>query len=251
MMQDEIRAALVPVFERHEMAFLQFSGGKDSLAVLHLCQPWWNQLSVVWVNTGDTFPETRFQMEGVKAAVPHFLEIRSDQPAHIKRHGWPVDLLPISSSAFGKLLERHDRPVLTASPICCAANVWEPMQKAIAEYAPTLIIRGAKDGDKRRGPEQSGEIIEGVERCFPLWKLTDAQVRELIAEMKIRLPAHYSETETSLDCMHCTAYLDENAGKMRYLAKHHPDVSTVVQGRLRLISAAVNEEVKRLQATRI
>lgn len=250
-MQDEIRAALAPVFGRHETAFLQFSGGKDSLAALHLCQPWWERLSVVWVNTGDAFPETRFQMEGVKAAVPHFLEIRSDQSAHIKAHGWPVDLLPISSTAFGKLLQRSDRPVLNASPICCAANIWEPMVKAVEEYRPTLIIRGTKEGDKRRGPERPGEVIDGAERCFPLWKFTDGQVHKLLAEMNVRLPTHYNETETSLDCMHCTAYLDENAGKMRYLAKHHPDVSTVVQGRLRLISAAVDREANHLQAARI
>lgn len=33
------RTALAQVFERHDRVFLSSSGGKDSLTVLHLCEP--------------------------------------------------------------------------------------------------------------------------------------------------------------------------------------------------------------------
>jgi phosphoadenosine phosphosulfate reductase len=72
----------------------------------------------------------------------------------------------------------------------------------------------------------------------------------MLAKMGVQLPRHYAETVTSLDCMHCTAYLNENVGKMRLLRKYHPDVSTVVQGRLGLIATAINVEARNLQAAR-
>ena len=51
--------------DRHDKIALQFSGGKDSLAVLYLCKEWWNKITVVWLNTGSAFPETIAQMEGI------------------------------------------------------------------------------------------------------------------------------------------------------------------------------------------
>jgi 3'-phosphoadenosine 5'-phosphosulfate sulfotransferase (PAPS reductase)/FAD synthetase len=249
---DGLREEIGKQIARHAgHTFLQFSGGKDSLACLHLCEPFWEELVVVWVNTGDAFPETIAQMKGVREMVPHFLEVCSDQPVFIHANGWPVDIVPVASSAFGKLIDWRSIPTLVAFPVCCGANIWQPMQDAIGGYGATLLIRGTKDCDQRRGPDKPGEIIEGVERCFPLWDLTDEGVWKLLAQLGPAPLQHYAWTETSLDCMHCTAYLDENAGKMRYLEKFHPEVSVAVQDRLKLISRAVRKEMDNLMSARI
>jgi 3'-phosphoadenosine 5'-phosphosulfate sulfotransferase (PAPS reductase)/FAD synthetase len=92
------------IIGRHAKPILQFSGGADSLACLWLLREHWPRLTVVWVNTGDCFPETSELMRKVRELVPHFHEVRSDQPAQIRRWGYPVDVLPIRSHAQMQVL---------------------------------------------------------------------------------------------------------------------------------------------------
>ena len=67
------------IFYRHDRVALQISGGKDSLAVLHAMQPWWDRLCVFWTNPGNPFPETVALMEKIKAEVPFFGEVAGRQ----------------------------------------------------------------------------------------------------------------------------------------------------------------------------
>ncbi|WP_249207126.1 hypothetical protein [Burkholderia cenocepacia] len=52
----------------------------------------------------------------------------------------------------------------------------------------------------------------------------------------------------SLDCLHCTAYLDENGGKLRYLRDFHPKVAVEYERRLRLIHG---EQDRQMRLTKI
>jgi len=38
---------------------LQFSGGQDSIALLYLMEPFWEDLTVVWADAGDASPALR------------------------------------------------------------------------------------------------------------------------------------------------------------------------------------------------
>ena len=40
----------------HKNAVLQFSGGKDSTALIHLARPWLDRITVLFAETGATFP---------------------------------------------------------------------------------------------------------------------------------------------------------------------------------------------------
>lgn len=40
------------IIDRHERVVLFFSGGKDSLTCLLLLRPYWDRLTVCWINTG-------------------------------------------------------------------------------------------------------------------------------------------------------------------------------------------------------
>lgn len=217
------------ILERHGRCVLQFSGGKDSLACLYLLQPWWGKITVAWVNTGDAFPETVEQMAAIRAMVPNFLEIASNQPANVAEWGWPVEALPMTRTPFGRLLDGHPHPLMQPYFNCCNVNIWTPLQQAMVDLNATLLIRGTRLADQRKTSVRSGTVMEGMEFLHPIEDWSSRQVKDFLGD---RLPAHYRETDTSLDCMHCTAFLYENVGKMRYMAAKHPAVYDEVRRRL-------------------
>src|SRR5213076_1916096 len=89
------------VLARHERIALQFSGGKDSLALLYLMRPFWDRLTVYWLDTGDAFPETAALVAEVEAMVPHFVTVHGIQPEVIAEFGLPSDLVPARSTPVG------------------------------------------------------------------------------------------------------------------------------------------------------
>jgi phosphoadenosine phosphosulfate reductase len=66
---------------------LLFSGGKDSLACLYLNKHRWDSIFVVWLNTSAVDEQTYDYMMKWKKVLPHFVELKSDQPANIGIYG--------------------------------------------------------------------------------------------------------------------------------------------------------------------
>lgn len=236
------------VFDRHAKAVLQFSGGKDSLACLHMLQPYWEQITVLWVNTGDSFPETRDQMGDVARMVPHFLEVRSQQPAQNGRHGPPADVVPVWDTPLGRMVDETRRFRVQTPFACCSENIWHPLDQATRSIGATLVIRGQRNEEGKKSPIRSGHVEGGLEYFFPLEGWSRARVLEFLASKDVSLPAHYACMDTSLDCQHCTAYLSENAGKFTYLRERHPKTYKAVQERLTYIRDAVLHEFGYLTA---
>jgi phosphoadenosine phosphosulfate reductase len=120
------------------------------------------------------------------------------------------------------------------------------MRKAVSASGYRLVIRGQKNADVLKGPLRSGHVDEdGVEYWFPLEDWTDADVRRFIADQaEIALPDYYRYTNSSLDCWSCTAYLPENIGKRRYMAKHHPIWHDEVTKRLQGIAGEIAREAE-------
>lgn len=226
---------------------LQFSGGKDSLACLYLLEPRWSEITVAWVNTGVAFPETIALMERVRTQVPHFLEIAAEQS--IERDGYPADVLPIAATSAGHLFEGETGPRFQSRYSCCAAALWAPMQKAMRELGATTIIRGQKLSDAKKTPIRSGQVIEGITYEFPLEDWTDADVRHFLAEKKVSLPENYRYMSTSLDCWNCTAYLNENAGRLQYLHERHPAKYEHVVSVLNMLSDVTDRHLQPLRAS--
>ena len=221
------------IYDRHEKIVLQFSGGKDSLACLIMTKPWWNKITVMWTNTGDAFPETIQQMAEIRKMVPHFLEVKTGQPSNIREKGWPTDILPVRASEFGSAISTEEKiPLIQGYPLCCGANIWNPMFEETLRLGATLVLRGTRWADKLRATKSQTEIVLGVTFYHPIWEWLSKDVLTYVRSEGF-LPLHYRETETSLDCMHCTAYLHENAKKMRYLQRKHPEASAEVQRRLK------------------
>lgn len=211
---------------------LQLSGGKDSLACLYLLRPRWAGITVAWVNTGMAFPETLEQMQHIRALVPHFLEIHSTQ--NIRSHGYPADVVPLDvgfQSRYG----------------CCAHALWQPMHEAMKAMGAKVVIRGQKCADHLKGPLKSGTVIEGIEYQFPLEDWTDAEVYAYLKEIGVKLPANYALMSTGLDCWNCTAYLDAERGRLKYLRQFHPDKYAIVAGKLAELVRAIDTQSEPLR----
>jgi len=235
------------VFDRHQKIVFQFSGGKDSLACLHLLRPYWNRLTVVWINTGAAFRETLVQMAAVKVMVPNFLEVSSDQPKQIEENGPPSDLLPWWDTTLGRLIY-SSRTKRAQSPYqCCGSNLWAPMSEAVARLGATLVIRGQRNQEGRKSAIRSGHIENGIEYLFPIEDWSGERVREFLTEQGVELPAHYAYVDSSLDCWSCTAYLDENAGKFKYMKRFYPNEHAKVVVMLREMKASAVAELAHIE----
>lgn len=226
------------IFDRHQIIALEFSGGKDSLACLYMLKDYWHKIIVVWCNTGAAFPETIEQMAKIKAMVPYFLEVKSDQPADIELNGLPVDVLPYSNTEYSNIFEGKNDQKMRIFFDCCKNNIWLPMHDAITKLGATLVIRGQKLSDKNKSPVRSGYSFDGIEYLFPLEDMTDDDVYSYLKQINVELPRNYGYIRTSLDCWSCTAYVFENVGKLRYMREHHPEKAAILAGNLAMIKEA-------------
>jgi len=225
---------------------LQFSGGKDSLALLHLWQAKLARTLVCWVNTGAAYPETVEQMKQVRETVPHFLEITSDQPGDVSVNGYPTDLVPLHFTTQGRsavVTNHHYR--VQDSFRCCSTNIWWPLHKAVKERGIQTVLRGQKLVDKYKAPYPSGYSEDGVTYIFPLEQWTDEQVFKYLKHHNVNIPEHYLKGEKkSHDCWSCTGYIDEDAGRIANLPHHQREE---VMRRLRVINAAIQVQAQPLK----
>ena len=227
---------------KNEVTALQFSGGKDSLACLFLMQPHWDELTVYWTNTGAALPETAELIEQVRATVPHFVEIRTDQPSDLVDNGWPVDVLPVRSAL--PMREMYGKPRLRLQSFfdCCYRNIMGPMHERMIADGVKVIIRGQRNQETHKSMLRSGDVVDGFKVLFPIEGWTGEQVRAYLADKPIKLPSNYEDMDTSLDCWNCTAWLEDNIGKRRYLKRVHPEAYTVVREMLTLIEAEIDRD---------
>jgi len=215
-------------FKRHLRVALELSSGKDSAACLWLLEPYWDRLTVVWMNPGNPYPETREYMDRVKSLVPHFVELLGRQPEWIEQFGHPVDVVPASASPFTMIPRNQGNMKLQPFFSCCSANMWLPMDQWIRENEVTGVIRGQKSCDSLKNPFTSGQIVGGIEYLFPIEEWSNEQVMEYLGPD--RIPASYKRgLFSSLDCMNCTAYVQENPGRVADLELIYPPAAKEVR----------------------
>jgi 3'-phosphoadenosine 5'-phosphosulfate sulfotransferase (PAPS reductase)/FAD synthetase len=194
---------------------LQFSGGKDSLALLYLMEDEWDDLMVMWCNPGAPHASTLALMDKVRRMVPHFIEVKGTQPLFLANVGYPSDIVPVSATIVGRAVEHTKGDVFVSAYDCCRVNLWQPMHAATKLLGGKHVYRGQKNADGRKSPARDGFVEDGITYHFPLERWSDQDVRDFLGD---RLPHHYTAGEkTSRDCWNCTAYLDENVERITNL----------------------------------
>ena len=220
----------------HKNVAFQFSGGKDSLALVHVLRPHWDRLTLYHVDTGDLLPEVREIVDGVEAMVPSFVRIETQAADWNERFGLPSDLVPSSCTPLGVKIGMSDRRLVDRFE-CCAFNIMVPMHNAALKDGCTLVIRGTKRADMKRLPAEDGPTGLGYDLWLPLLDWSDADVFAYLREVGAPICRVYENGVQSPECATCPAWWNE--GRAAYLAKYHPDLSETYRAKLATVAAEV------------
>ncbi len=230
--------------DRHGRGALQFSGGKDSLALVHLLRPQWDRLTLYHVDTGDLLPEVREIVDRVEAMVPSFVRIPTDSSAWMARFGMPSDLVPTSSSPVGLAIGASRLPIVDRF-LCCGANIMVPMHQRMVADGITLAIRGTKRCDTARLPAESGDTSSGYELWLPLQEWSHDDVFRYLREVGAPICRVYDNHVNAPECATCPAWWSE--GRAGYLKQHHPALYDAYRAKLAAVSTEVSPHWQALE----
>jgi phosphoadenosine phosphosulfate reductase len=212
---------------------IQISGGIDSMALLFHMKPLWPESLVMWGDTGAAYPDVDELMDEVRQMVPHFMQVRGDQPEVIARYGWPVDVVPVSHTSWGEHFFGPQPIMFQASLDCCARSRFVPLELAVRAAGVKTVYRGARDSEQRRARIAHDFVDEfGIQYKFPLRDWSRERVFEYMQRTAPEyIPAYYAAGEkTSRDCWSCTAYRADNVERVEHLPpEQRVQVETVLK----------------------
>lgn len=219
-------AALAAIFDRHERVFLGFSGGKESVALAHMLDPWRDRVTLLWVNTGVMAPH---MVEFVRGYGERFTLEEIASP-NVSEH-WHAMGTPAEVFAMGNITGSAQRR-LQPWMHCCYVIRQEPVNAILrAQPGPCCFISG------QRRQDQDGATVAGlksklpatVDVVMPLASWSETDVFAYIEAHGLTLPQQYAEGyRDSIECLVCPAPM--NAERLRYLRRHHPTEATIATG---------------------
>lgn len=230
------RAAIATAMQTDRPAFLSFSGGKESVVLASLCEPWRDRIALLWVNTGQMAPH---MVDFVMSYRDRFRlhELRSDDPSeNWQAHGIPADIAPLPNMMG--LAEPKMQPWVN----CCNALRHRPLLGHLQAIEPCTLIHGQRRSDP--GGERAAQGVQAslpahVEMIGPLWDWLESDVMAHIRAERLALPIQYGEgLPDSLECLACPAPI--SAARLRFLDRHYPDVATETRALLATTLAAVD-----------
>jgi 3'-phosphoadenosine 5'-phosphosulfate sulfotransferase (PAPS reductase)/FAD synthetase len=233
-----------PILFSHENVALQFSGGKDSLAVAHLLRPYWDRLTFYHVDAGDLLPEVREIVADMERQVPRFVRIASDSAGWAAENGLPSDLVPHTGTLSAKLMGARTR--ISGRYECCGHNLWLPMHARMVADGVTLVIRGTKRCDMAKLPAATGDISMGYQIWLPIEDWSHDEVFAYLNSVGAPICRVYESAVNAPECATCPAWWNE--GRAAYLARYHPDLSAIYRGKLAAVAAEVAPVWATLQA---
>jgi 3'-phosphoadenosine 5'-phosphosulfate sulfotransferase (PAPS reductase)/FAD synthetase len=229
--------------DKHEKISLAYSGGKDSLACVYLLKDYLDRITVYHVDAGDELPELREAVAHVEAMAPHFVRVTTDVKGWIAANGLPSDLVPYSAHILGHAMG-EGRTRLVPRYDCCHANRAGPLLARIKDDGNTMMITGVRLDDMASMPAHDGDMVDGMEIFYPLYKWTAKDVLAYLAHVGAPLPAFYPELPHGLDCGGCSAWWNDQ--RAPYLRRKHPELYQQYHERMQLIAAELAEPVKLL-----
>lgn len=220
------------------MRALAFSGGKDSMACLHLCK---SSIDIaIHVDTGKSYPETRKMVAYANTIVP-VVVVESDREGQNEREGIPSDVVPVDYTTFGQSLTGEKAVKIQSYHDCHFQNIGLPLLLKAAELGVTSLILGQRNDDRHKSTAKDGDMIEGITRLHPIEGWTDDDVFNYLRSVMV-VPLHYYRVEhSSLDCYDCTAFTKSSKDRIEYTKETHPEFHAQYLARMESIRQALKE----------
>jgi phosphoadenosine phosphosulfate reductase len=214
------------------MKALAFSGGKDSMACLHLLR---DELAcAIYVDTGYAYPETQRLVEYAAGLVPmHVVKA-------CRGEAIPSDVVPVNWTANGQIVTGPKSCVIQSYLDCCFQNIAVPLLAKANELGVSELFDGERAAEGHKSPSLDGESVYGVVRRHPIRDWTEREVLDYLAT-KMEIPAHYSIKHSSLDCYDCTAYRNDSVDRVTWMKDAHPQFFERYLERARALDQAIGE----------
>ena len=222
---------------------LAFSGGKDSLACLLLNKERLSEITVFFVNTGKTYPETLRLVDYAKSISPNFIDVIVDREGQNDCHGLPADVVPINWTVFGQSIAGEKSVTIQSCLQCCYENISKPLMDAAKHYGITHLIRGQRNDETLKATSRDGDVVDGIVYNHPIEHWSTCDVLDFIAR-NMETPAHFNLGHTSLDCFDCTAYQKETKDVSSYRELNHPELHQKYQARKEQLDSVLREALE-------
>ena len=230
----------------HKKVAMYFSAGRDSIALYHVLRPYLDRITVVWMNSGNVFPEIREYAEKIRQQTPDFVEIVGNQPQSVKEHGYPVDVLPIDYTSLGASCT-YDKPIKLRSYLdCCYENISLPLYNYIKENEFTLVFRGNRASESHKTPGGTVQQYENTLFVNLIDEWSDEEVVEYLKACGEEITPRLRIGHSSLDCQNCTAYTLHSKERIKYIKQYHPRVFAEIKPVFLAIDKAVREEMSEI-----
>jgi 3'-phosphoadenosine 5'-phosphosulfate sulfotransferase (PAPS reductase)/FAD synthetase len=217
------------------MRVLAFSGGKDSMACLHLMRD--SLDCAIYVDTGKSYPETQALVAYASDLVP-MITVHSARDKQNQREGIPADVVPIDWTRIGQMLTTKKQTTIQSHVECCFENIAYPLLLKAKEMGATEIVYGQRNDEAHKSTARNGDIVEGIVRLQPIEDWTSDQVLAYL-ETKMHVPAHYSIKHSSLDCYDCTAFRKDSHDRVAFTAERYPAMHAEYMERIALLNQAI------------
>lgn len=238
-------------YDKHNRVALLFSGGKDSVAMMHLTKPYWDKTVFVWVNTGASCPEITAYMAKVRKEVPHFVELVSNQPEFVANNGYPADVVPVSQTTAGFYYDKTPRSTelrVCSKYDCCRANIWTPIYEFMSTSTIDGMLKGQKESDHETTCWDPYCFVAGrqIDLGYPLRNWTDEDVRSYIKSKGELMYERFKLSHSSLDCWNCTAYWKQFGERTEYMKVRHPEQWKMVESVVKDMRKVIKSETSLL-----
>jgi 3'-phosphoadenosine 5'-phosphosulfate sulfotransferase (PAPS reductase)/FAD synthetase len=222
------------------MQALAFSGGKDSMACLHLLK---DELDcAIYVDTGFTYPETREMVNYAAGLVPMYV-VQTDRQANNAAFGIPADVVPVEWTVTGQAFTDTKLVTIQSALQCCFDNLAKPLLAKAKALGVTHLVYGQRQEEAYKAPSHHGEIIEGMTRLHPIEDWTTEQVFAYL-KTKMTIPPHYALSRSSLDCYDCPAYRRVSKDLVAWTKARYPERYAAYQVRAALVNHAIADALE-------
>ncbi len=236
-----------------ERPLVLFSGGKDSLVLAHILEPYKDLFELVWINTGAMFPHMVEFVRGYGLRF-NFVELTSDQPARLAEMGLPAYIVPSYNTVNAMLwVEGERKAVITDWRLCCSELRTLPAIDYAKNINSTLIIHGQRELDNGGWPTDAD--VNGVNLHGLIYRWTSSQIYNYIKKYQIKLPEQYDYIQAnsqnqnpegmnlSLECWNCTANISNE--RINYMRERYPELLEQLKPNIAAVYDSVFDDINK------